>query len=82
MLSIKITSRPARSPSLGRQEIEIPCPRCGLHSWVSFAQVLRRDYAVCRGCHANLMLDDHMGTVKRAVRSFDRLVDSLLLSFS
>jgi hypothetical protein len=78
MITVTVTGR---MESLGRQEVEIPCPQCSLHSWVTFAQILRRDFAVCRGCHANILLDDHMGTVKNAVRRFDAAFNSLLKAF-
>jgi hypothetical protein len=78
MLTIKVTGP---KQSLGYHEIEAPCPRCGLHTWVSFAQVLRRDFVVCRGCHANILLDDHLGNVKNAIRSLDAAFTSMLKAF-
>ncbi len=79
MIKVTVTGR---MTSLGRREIEIPCPRCNLHTWVSFAQILRRDFAICRGCHANIFLDDYMGAVRNAVRRIDRAFNALLRSFS
>lgn len=59
--------------SFGRQQFEAPCPYCRLSTWVTFDQVLRREFAICRGCHANILLDDHMGTVRQAVRRLDQI---------
>lgn len=79
MITVKVTGT---FSSLGRKRIEVPCPQCNLHTWVTFAEILRRDFTVCRGCHANILLEDHLGAVKNAVRRIDAAFDSLLKAFS
>ena len=67
--------------SLDRHEIEIQCPRCRLHTWATFAHIRRREFTVCRGCHWTISLEDHMGSVHRAVRGVDAALRSLLEAF-
>ncbi|MEN3313735.1 MAG: hypothetical protein V7645_3064 [Actinomycetota bacterium] len=74
MFSIKVTGS---FRSLERHEFEVPCPRCSLHTWVSLRLVLRRDVAVCRGCHANILLIDHLGAVQQMVRRLDASLGKL-----
>lgn len=81
MFSLKVSVSGNRE-SLDRHEIEVQCPRCALHTWVSFGHILRKDFVVCRGCHANVLLDDHMGTARRAVREYDAAIESLFATFS
>ena len=52
-------------PNLDKHPIEIPCPICKLHTWVTFGEIKRGDFVICRGCHANIILIDHLGKVKR-----------------
>lgn len=63
-------------PNLDKHPIEIQCPFCKLHTWVWFGEIKRGDFAICRGCHANICLIDHLGQVKRAERSLMRLLQS------
>jgi hypothetical protein len=77
----KLSVSIGRWPSLDRHQVEIKCPRCRLHTWVSFAQARRRDVVVCRGCHANIALRDDRASVHRAVRLIDTAFENLLKAF-
>lgn len=68
-------------PDMDKRPIEIPCPRCELHAWVRLGDIRRRDFVICRGCHATLRLEDHLGEVHRFVRKFTRTLKSLERSF-
>jgi hypothetical protein len=74
MLSISISMT---MPDLDREPIEVPCPRCDLHTWVTLSEIRRRDYAVCRGCHANILLEDHLGSMHRIIRDTESILRSL-----
>jgi len=69
MVSISLT---VEIPDFDRVPIELPCPVCGLHTWVRLGEIRRRDLAVCRGCHANVVLYDHLGSVHRFVRGVEK----------
>jgi hypothetical protein len=74
MLSISIE---VIMPDLDRHLIEVPCPRCDLHTWVTLGEIRRRDYAICRGCHANILLEDHLGSMHRIIRDLESAFKSL-----
>jgi transposase-like protein len=74
MLNFSIT---IQLPDLDRHEIEIDCPICKLSNWVKIGEIRRRDYVVCRGCHANLLLEDHLGQVQRFTQEFEHLFKEL-----
>jgi len=80
MLNITITISGSLE-SFDRHEIEIECSRCRLNTWVTLAQIRRRDFTICRGCHWTISLQDHLGSVHRAVRGLDDALGSLLKAF-
>lgn len=61
-------------PHFDRVPIEVPCPICGLHTWVKLGEIRGRDFAICRGCHANILLEDHLGGVHRFMRDTERVL--------
>lgn len=65
-ISIKI-----QMPNFDRHEIEIECPICRLNNWVRLGEIRRRDFSVCQGCHANLLLEDHLGSLQRTIREIE-----------
>jgi hypothetical protein len=67
-ISIKVSI-----PDFDRIPIEVPCPICELHTWVRLGEIRRRGFAICRGCHANILLEDHLGGVHRFVRSTEQV---------
>lgn len=57
--------------------VEGECPRCGFHNPLFFKQARLRDVLICRGCKANIQLDDRMNSCRKAVRSFRRQMQQL-----
>ncbi len=55
-----------------RFEVEIDCPKCGFSNPVWFKQARMRDVIICRGCKANIQLDDGMNTVRKSYRNIRR----------
>ena len=69
---------------LDRHQIEFPCPRCSFYNRATFQQVRQRDVVICRGCKANLQLDDQMNSFRKgreriqaAVRELQRAISRL-----
>jgi len=60
-------------PNLDKHEIEIDCPICMLSTWVKLGEIRRRDYVICRGCHANILLEDHLGSLQRFTNKFNNM---------
>jgi transposase-like protein len=60
-------------PNFDRKEIEIDCPLCKLGNWVQLGQIKRREYLVCRGCHSNIHLEDHLGGVQRVTKKLNNM---------
>jgi hypothetical protein len=58
-------------------EVEIECPRCSFLNPVSLKQARLRDVVICRGCKANMQLDDGMNTVRNARHNVQRQMGSL-----
>lgn len=58
-------------------EVEIDCPRCGFANPIRLRQARLGDVVICRGCKANLRLDDAMNTVRKARPSIRRSVREL-----
>ena len=60
---------------------DFPCPRCAFHNRATIKQVRLRDVVICRGCKANIRLEDQMNAVRLAERrirqSLDQLSESL-----
>ena len=64
--------------NLDNVEVEIECPRCEFFNEIWLGQARLRDVVVCRGCKANIQLDDSMNSVRRARRSMCRAMQELL----
>jgi len=58
-------------PEFDKIPIEVPCPICELHTWVTLGSIRRRDFAICRGCHTNILLEDHLGSVHRTIKNIE-----------
>lgn len=54
--------------NLDRQTVECPCPGCGFYNSVFWRQVRVRGVIICRGCKANIQLDDHMNEYRKLSR--------------
>lgn len=58
-------------------EVEADCPRCGFANPIWLRQARLRDVVICRGCKANVQLDDSMNTVRKAYQSIRRSMREL-----
>lgn len=56
------------APDFDKFRMEVPCPICLLETATTFGEVRRQEIIICRGCHANIHLEDHLGDFHR-VRS-------------
>jgi hypothetical protein len=63
--------------NLDRERIYIHCPRC--HFWARpfLRQIRHRETIVCGGCKANLRLDDHLGSFRKAQKQLNRALEDL-----
>jgi hypothetical protein len=55
-------------------ELEIECPGCGFANPIWIKQARLNDVVICRGCKANIQLDDEMHTVRKAVQAIGDLL--------
>ena len=62
---------------IDRFEVEVDCPRCGFAKPIWLRQARLRDVIICRGCKANIQLDDSMNTVRKAYQSIRRTMRGL-----
>jgi hypothetical protein len=58
-------------------EVEVDCPRCNFANPIWLRQARLRDVVICRGCKANIQLDDSMNSVRKAYRSIRRAMEDL-----
>src|SRR5271157_6432148 len=63
--------------NLDKLEVEVDCPRCKFPNPIWLKQARLRDVIICRGCKANIQLDDSMNTVRKGVRSVHQALDQL-----
>lgn len=61
--------------------VEFPCPRCGFYNAIFVKQIRLRDVVICRGCKANIQMDDHMNENRNAARNIRRSLQRLRDSF-
>lgn len=73
MIEIKVTGS---SINFDKDEIEIECPQCRLETWVSFGEIMRNDFTICRGCHSNIILEDHLGGFKKGIKTIEKLLNN------
>lgn len=66
---------------LGKQKIEITCPKCNFANPVSLKQIQIRDVIICRGCKSNIQLHDYLNTVKKTLKTFRREMGALMNAF-
>ena len=73
----RIEARIEGGINLDKIEVKVNCPRCQFSNPIWLKQARLRDVIICRGCKANIQLDDSMNTVRKGVRSFHRALDQL-----
>lgn len=64
-------------PDFDKHEIEIQCTVCRLHNWVKLGEIRRRDFTICRGCHYNILLVDHLGKYQKFIRSLEKTFNNI-----
>jgi hypothetical protein len=65
------------SVDIDKFEVEIDCPACGFANPIWLGQARLRDVVICRGCKANIQLDDSMNAVRKARQSILRSIREL-----
>lgn len=73
MIEIKITGPKI---NFDYNESEIECPRCRLETWISFGEIMRNDFTICRGCHSNIILEDHLGEFRKGIKTIEKLLNN------
>jgi len=63
--------------NLDRERIYIHCPRCNFWARPFLRQIRHRDIFVCGGCKANIRLDDHLGSFRKAQRQVNKALEAL-----
>ena len=58
-------------------EISTPCPLCNFENDFTIKQARLRDVIICRGCKANIQLDDQMNECRKATRSVEKTLQEL-----
>lgn len=65
-------------------EIEIECPKCNFYNPVYLKQIRLRDVIICRGCKANIQLEDYMNEmrkeeqrIRKSFRDLERSINKL-----
>lgn len=53
---------------LDRIEFEVECPKCNFATKIFYRDARLRDVLICRGCKANIQLDDQMNECRKARR--------------
>lgn len=63
--------------NLDRFEFEVECPKCSFASKIFYRDARLRDVLICRGCKANIQLNDHMNECRKARRQFHTAIQEL-----
>ena len=62
---------------LDRFEFVVECPKCSFTTKIFYRDARLRDVLICRGCKANIQLDDHMNECRKARRQFNAAMQKL-----
>lgn len=63
--------------NLDRFQFSVNCPRCGFSIDIFYRDARLRDVLICRGCKANIQLDDHMNECRKARRQVNSALQEL-----
>jgi hypothetical protein len=63
--------------NLDRERIYIHCPRCNFWARPFLRQIRHHETIVCGGCKANIRLDDHLGSFRKAQRQVNKALEEL-----
>lgn len=62
---------------IDRFKFEVECPRCNFAATILYRDARLRDVLICRGCKANIQLDDHMNQCRKARKQFSSAMREL-----
>lgn len=62
---------------IDRFEFEVKCPRCSFATKIFYRDARLRDVLICRGCKANIQLDDRMNECRKAKRQINAAMQEL-----
>lgn len=62
---------------LDRFTFEMECPKCSFATKIFYRDARLRDVLICRGCKANIQLDDHMNECRKARRQYLSAIQEL-----
>ncbi len=54
--------------------VSVACPICEFHNTFTIKQARLRDMIICRGCKANIQLDDDMNECRKVTRQIERAI--------
>jgi hypothetical protein len=74
---IRLNVRMEGEINFDKFEVEIDCPGCGFFNPIWLGQARLRDVVICRGCKANIQLEDSMNTVRKARQSIRNSMSEL-----
>jgi hypothetical protein len=63
--------------NLDRIEFDLSCPLCRFQNGIFYRQARLRDVVICRGCKANIQLDDQMNECRKARRQVNQAMADL-----
>ncbi len=63
--------------SLDRERTYISCPKCNFWARPFLRQIRHRETLICGGCKSNILLDDHLGSFRKAQRQLSDALHDL-----
>ncbi|RSZ31568.1 hypothetical protein [Variovorax sp. 3P27G3] len=73
---------------IDRFSFDVECPECRFATKIFYRDARLRDVLICRGCKANIQLNDHMNECRKvrsqvssAIADLERTVESLGKTF-
>ena len=63
--------------NIDRIEFEVSCPRCRFFTKIFYRDARIREVLICRGCKANIQLDDHMNECRKVRNQFRAAIEAL-----
>jgi hypothetical protein len=59
---------------IDKTPVSVACPICEFHNTFTIKQARLRDMIICRGCKANIQLDDGMNECRKVTRQIERAI--------
>jgi len=63
------------------QKIYFTCRLCHFLNSASLKQISFSNVIICRGCKANIRLQDNLGSTKKAINAIERSIEDLIDAF-